>query len=58
MYRIRTEEDGLTLLNMVVCASCQQQARNLGLKPTEIKLHQNSHERRSRSMPSDVVAHV
>ena len=56
MYRVKTEEDGLTLLDMVVCYLCQHQARTLGLRPTEIKLDHKSGNRRPRSMRSDAVA--
>jgi hypothetical protein len=43
IYRVFSEEDGLILLNMVVCRSCYDQARQLGLDGEEIKLDQNSH---------------
>ena len=42
MYRVLSEEDGIVLLDMVVCRSCYDQARLLGLDGEEIKLDQNS----------------
>jgi hypothetical protein len=44
MYRVLSEEDGIVLLDMVVCRSCYDQARQLGLDGEEIKLDQNSRE--------------
>ena len=42
MYRVLSEEDGKVLLDMVVCRSCYDQARQLGLEGGEIRLDQNS----------------
>lgn len=44
MYRVLSEEDGAILLDMVVCRSCYDQARQLGLDGEEIKLDQKSRE--------------
>jgi hypothetical protein len=41
MYRVLSEEDGIVLLDMVVCRSCYDQARQLGLEGEEIKLDQH-----------------
>ena len=35
-YRVTSEEAGVTLLNMIVCHSCYQAAKNLGLNAEEI----------------------
>ena len=40
-FRVITEEAGITLLDMVVCAPCAEQAKNLGLKATKVKLPKN-----------------
>ena len=40
MYRVLSVEDGIVLLDMVVCRSCYDQARQLGLNAEEIKLDQ------------------
>jgi hypothetical protein len=44
IYRVFSEEDGLILLNMVVCRLCYEQARQLGLDGEEIELDQYSRE--------------
>lgn len=44
MYRVFSEEDGVILLNMVVCRLCYAQARQLGLDGEEIELDQYSRE--------------
>jgi hypothetical protein len=36
VYRVMSEEDGVALLNMVVCASCAAVAKNLLLHTEEI----------------------
>jgi hypothetical protein len=41
MYRVLSEEGGIVLLDMVVCRSCYDHARQLGLDGEEIKLDQN-----------------
>lgn len=43
-YRVFSEEDGVTLLDMIVCRSCYDQAKQLGLDGEEIKLDQDSRE--------------
>lgn len=37
-YLVRTQEDGLILLNMIVCYACQLEAKNLGLETESYKL--------------------
>lgn len=39
-----SEEEGVILLDMVVCRLCYEQARQLGLDGEEIDLDQNSRE--------------
>ena len=36
-FRVITEEAGIILLNMIVCAACAEQAKNLGLKAARAK---------------------
>ncbi len=45
MYRVFSEDDGVILLDMVVCRLCYEQARQLGLDGEEIELDQNTRER-------------
>ena len=42
IYRVFSVEDGIVLLDMVVCRSCYGQARQLGLDAEEMKLDQTS----------------
>ena len=35
-YRVTSEEAGVVLLKMIVCHSCSEQAKNLGLDVKEI----------------------
>jgi hypothetical protein len=35
-YRVTSEEAGVILLDMIVCRSCSEQAKRLGLKAEEI----------------------
>jgi hypothetical protein len=35
-YRVRTEDSGLILLDMIVCYACNLEAQNLGLTTSEI----------------------
>jgi hypothetical protein len=35
-YRVLSEEDGVTLLDMVVCHACYLEARRIGLKTAEL----------------------
>jgi hypothetical protein len=41
MYRVLSVEDGIVMLDMVVCRFCYDQARQRGLDGEEIKLDQN-----------------
>ena len=41
-FRVITEEAGIILLNMIVCAACAEQAKNLGLKAAKIKRAKNA----------------
>ncbi len=36
-YRVRTQDRGLTLLDMVVCYACNLEAKNLGLETDELQ---------------------
>jgi hypothetical protein len=36
-YRVRTEDHGLVLLDMIVCYACNLQAKNLGLRADEVE---------------------
>ena len=38
-YRVTSEEDGIRLLDMIVCDACYRQAKRLGLNAEEIDLH-------------------
>jgi RNase P subunit RPR2 len=46
-YRVMSEESGVILLDMIVCQSCYEQARDLGLHAEEISLPAESHGRRA-----------
>ena len=35
-YRVLSEEDGVTLLDMVVCHACYLEARRIGLQTAEL----------------------
>ena len=37
-YRVTSEEDGIALLNMVVCSLCSMEAKRLGLHTEEINV--------------------
>ncbi len=41
-YRVISEEDGVVLLNMIVCASCAAAAKSLLLHTEEITLEQTA----------------
>ena len=41
-FRVITEEAGIILLNMIVCAPCAEQAKDLGLKATKVKRAKNA----------------
>ena len=36
-YRVRSEDGGLTLLDMIVCYACHLEAQKLGLETEEIR---------------------
>ena len=36
-YRVRTEDHGLVLLDMIVCYACNLEVKNLGLKTDEVE---------------------
>jgi len=38
-YRVRSEEDGILLLDMIVCYSCSIEARRLGLATRKHDIH-------------------
>jgi superfamily II helicase len=44
MYRVFSEEQGITLLDMIVCRLCYEQAKELGLDGEEIGLDENSRQ--------------
>ena len=54
MYRVFSEEDGVLLLNMIVCRSCYDQARQLGLDGEEVKLDQNAREKVPAVHPTSI----
>ena len=53
-YRVISEEDGVILLDMTVCRSCDKQARELGLYSEAISLEPKpgSHRRRWAFAPT------
>ncbi len=56
-YRVISEENGLVFLNMIVCRSCQEQAKQLGLHAERISHIDESRSRRSQmSHPEPVSA--
>ena len=36
-YQVLSEENGVTFLDLIVCYSCHQEAKKLGLRAEEIK---------------------
>jgi hypothetical protein len=46
-YRVISEENGLVFLNMVVCRSCHEQAKQLGLHVERITQVDESRSHRS-----------
>jgi hypothetical protein len=44
MYRVFSEEDGVTLLDMIVCRSCYDQAKELGLDGEEVRPDESPRE--------------
>jgi len=47
-YRVTSEEDGITLLNMVVCSLCSMEAKRLRLHTEEINVRSNHASARNR----------
>jgi hypothetical protein len=46
-YRVISEENGLVFLNMIVCRSCHEQAKELGLHVERITHTDDSRSRHS-----------
>lgn len=55
MYRVFSEEDGVRLLDMIVCRSCYDQARALGLDGEEAKPQQNLRDEARGVHPSAIA---
>ena len=47
-YRVKSEEEGITLLNMVVCSLCFMEAKRLRLHAEEINLRGKQASARNR----------
>ena len=47
-YRVTSEEDGITLLNMVVCSLCSMEAKRLRLHTEEINIRSKHPSARNR----------
>jgi hypothetical protein len=47
-YRVLSEENGLVFLNMIVCRSCHEQAKQLGLHAERITDSDRARSRRAR----------
>jgi hypothetical protein len=47
-YRVTSEEDGITLLNMVVCSLCSMEAKRLRLHTEEINVGRKHPPARNR----------
>ena len=47
-YRVTSEEDGITLLNMVVCSLCSMEAKRLRLHTEEINVRSKHLSARNR----------
>ncbi len=54
MYRVFSEEQGIVLLNMIVCRLCYEQAIQLGLDGEEIDV--DEHSRQELPVDSSSVA--
>ena len=51
-YQVLSEENGITLLDLIVCHSCYQEARELGLRGKEIKsMKSRARARRPQVIP-------
>lgn len=48
-YLVRTQEDGLILLNMIVCYACHLEAKNLGLETDELQATNTGSQLTSRN---------
>ena len=53
-YRVISEERGVILVGMLVCASCATEAKNLGLEAFEMELPKGTSQRQS---PTQTGAH-
>jgi len=47
-YRVTSDEDGMTLLNMVVCSLCSMEAKRLRLHTEEINVRSKHASARNR----------
>ena len=47
-YRVTSDEDGMTLLNMVVCSLCSMEAKRLRLHTEEINVRGKHSSARNR----------
>jgi hypothetical protein len=50
-YRVTSEEDNVTLLNLVVCSLCSMEAKRLGLRGGNQYQHQTLFVAKSRESP-------
>jgi hypothetical protein len=57
-YRVTSEEDGVLMLDMIVCDPCQRQARRLGLHVEKVKLEHMRTKRRLSMVHSGAVARL
>jgi len=54
-YRVLSEENGVTFLDLIVCDSCHQEAKELGLRAEEIKsIRSRARARRPQIIPVPV----
>jgi RNase P subunit RPR2 len=56
-YRVRTQDHGLVLLDMVVCYACNLEAKNLGLETDELQAPDTESELTSQNNPVLPVAY-
>ena len=54
-YRVLSEENGLVFLNMVVCRSCHDQAKELGLHAERISHVEETHSRHSQMSSAEAA---
>lgn len=52
-YRVRSEDCGVTLLDMVVCYACQLEAQKLGLETEEIREFTRTPQKQSLKTEGD-----